>query len=243
MKKIHPRKTLGFTLMETVIAIGVLAVMLTAFMGVFAPAAKNIRRAINVQDADRLASGLEKELATFRVGDVRSGAANTAFNKAYSWIENSHSNTGVILCYQYRGNPSALRADGSMEPYLPTNGKAGKDFVVQSMYRLRSDTLVATDLKARVGRIFFVKLTQLVMNPTNGLILGTPGRITNPAAMPNSTPLTGSGADAYNDATIPFVAEFFDIPTTDSTFLSVGGKFNPANYPIPLFSRNMAVRR
>ena len=100
MKKNHTKKIFGFTLMETVIAIGVLAVMLTAFMGVFAPAAKNIRRAINVQDADRLASGLEKELGTFRVGDVKAGAADTAFNKAYSWIENSHSNNSVILCYQ-----------------------------------------------------------------------------------------------------------------------------------------------
>jgi type II secretory pathway pseudopilin PulG len=240
MKKIHPRKTFGFTLMETVIAIGVLAVMLTAFMGVFAPAAKNIRRAINVQDADRLASGLEKELGTFRRGDLKSGAADTAFNKAYSWIQNSHSRNTVILCYQYRGNPSSLRADGSMAPYIDTNGQSGKDFVVQSIYRLRSDALVTDDLKARVGRIFFVKLTQLIMDNTNGLVLGTPGNIQNPPALPNSIPLTGTGADGYNDATIPFVAEFYDLPSTDPNFVT---KFDPATYPIPLFSRNMAVRR
>jgi hypothetical protein len=243
MKKNHTKKIFGFTLMETVIAIGVLAVMLTAFMGVFAPAAKNIRRAINVQDADRLASGLEKELGTFRVGDVKAGAADTAFNKAYSWIENSHSNNSVILCYQYRGNPSSLRADGSMEPYIQPNGQSGRDFVVQSMYRLRSDSLVAADLKARVGRIFFVKLTQLVMDNNNGLVIGRPGEIVNPPALPNSIPLTGSGADAYNDATIPFVAEFYDLPTTDPAFVATGGKFNPANYPNPLFSRNLSVRR
>ena len=50
--------------METVIAIGVLAVLLTGFMIVFAPAAAGIRKSINVQEADRLASTLEQELVT-----------------------------------------------------------------------------------------------------------------------------------------------------------------------------------
>ena len=55
----------GFTLLETVIAIGVLAVLLTGFMIVFAPAAAGIRKSINVQEADRLASTVEQELVTF----------------------------------------------------------------------------------------------------------------------------------------------------------------------------------
>ena len=37
----------AFTLMETVIAIGVLAVLLTGFMAVFTPAAQGIRRSIS----------------------------------------------------------------------------------------------------------------------------------------------------------------------------------------------------
>jgi prepilin-type N-terminal cleavage/methylation domain-containing protein len=49
----------GFTLLETVIAIGVLAVLLTGFMVVFAPAADGIRKSINVQQADRMGSTLE----------------------------------------------------------------------------------------------------------------------------------------------------------------------------------------
>jgi prepilin-type N-terminal cleavage/methylation domain-containing protein len=39
----------GFTLLETVIAIGVLAVLLTGFIIVFAPAAEGIKKSINVQ--------------------------------------------------------------------------------------------------------------------------------------------------------------------------------------------------
>ena len=51
----HPTCRGGFTLMETVIAIGVLAVLLTAFLAVFTPAAQGIRKAISAEDADRLA--------------------------------------------------------------------------------------------------------------------------------------------------------------------------------------------
>lgn len=242
MRKHLKNKKSGFTLMETVIAIGVLAVMLTAFMGVFAPAAKGIRRAINVQEADRLTSALEKELATFRVGDTKSGAGNTAFNKAYSWIQNSHQPNSVIICYQYRGNPSSLRPDGSMTPYVAVNGTPGKEYVVQPMFRLRSDPLLSADLAAREGRVFFVRMTQLTMT-NNGLVLGTPGQIANPPALPNTTALTGQGADGYNDATIPFVAEFFEIPTSDPNFIKAGGGLNPQNITVPLFSRNLAVRR
>ena len=71
MKNPSSSRKRAFTLLETVIAIGVLAVLLTGFMIVFAPAAAGIRKSINVQEADRLASSLEQELVTLRTGDQR----------------------------------------------------------------------------------------------------------------------------------------------------------------------------
>ncbi|MEN9974751.1 MAG: hypothetical protein RLZZ282_757, partial [Verrucomicrobiota bacterium] len=52
----------AFTLIETVIAIGVLAVLLTGFMMVFAPAAAGIRSSLSLHEADRLSSTLEQEM-------------------------------------------------------------------------------------------------------------------------------------------------------------------------------------
>jgi type II secretory pathway pseudopilin PulG len=239
MKQNPHKKTSGFTLMETVIAIGVLVVLLTAFMAVFGPATRGIRRSINVQEADRLTSALEKELSTNRP----KGAASqdpTAFHKAYDWISKSHENANVVFAYQYRGNPNALRADGTMQPYLTKGGQAGKDFVVQPMFRRRSDAELVNDIKALEGRVFFVKMTQLIFDGTNGLTAGVAGSITPP---PGSTLLSGTGADAFPEAVIPFTAEFFEIQTTDSSFLASGGKFNIAKYTKPMFSRNLAVRR
>lgn len=229
--------------METVIAIGVLAVLLTAFMAVFGPAGRGIRRTINAQEADRLTSALEQELATNRI----KGGANedlTAFHKAYRWIESSHKPDNIVFAYQYKGDPAQIREDGSLKPYLGKSGQAGKDYVVQPAFRLRNDTLLADDMQALQGRVFFVKMTQLIVDGTNGLKLGTPGSIISPPVTNGSqTPLTGAGADGYNDAVIPFVADFYEVQTTDKNYLKSGGGLNPDKFKSPVFSRNLAVRR
>src|SRR6186997_3210493 len=88
----------GFTLLETVIAIGVLAVLLTGFMVVFTPAAEGIRKSINVQQADRLASALEQELVT-----LHDKSYPTGFDKSYEWIKDSDKAASALMVYQYRG--------------------------------------------------------------------------------------------------------------------------------------------
>jgi prepilin-type N-terminal cleavage/methylation domain-containing protein len=84
----------GFTLMETVIAIGVLSVLLTGFLIVFIPAADGIKKSISIQEADRLVAVLEQELVSSRPGETPSNAdAATGFEKALWRIRDS---TGPI---------------------------------------------------------------------------------------------------------------------------------------------------
>lgn len=110
--KTFTKRNQGFTLLETVIAIGVLAVLLTGFLYVFAPAAAGIRKAITVQDADRLTSTLEKELNTLRDGQ-ESDDIQTAFDKAFYWIKESNQAGTALLVYRYRASISQLRSDGT----------------------------------------------------------------------------------------------------------------------------------
>lgn len=231
----------GFTLLETVIAIGVLAVLLTAFMAVFAPAADGIRRAISAQEADRLAYTLEKELVTLRDDGAGAGEYATGFEKAYEWIEESGADEDPLFLYQYRGNPDQLRQDGTMVPHRPQGdelGVAGEDFIVQSMLRRRSDRLLEEDLAALEGRVYLARLTQLVFS-SGELILGTPGKIDDP------TPNDGDGgvtdAESYPEAVIAFAAEFFQVPNTSADYIR--DTFDPARLKRPLFTRNLAVRR
>lgn len=231
----------GFTLLETVIAIGVLAVLLTGFMIVFAPAAAGIRKAINVQEADRLASTLEQELVTLRTGDPE----KTGFEKAYNRILNSNradSPSDALLVYQYRGNPTSTpRPDGTLEPVATVSDKMpGKDYIVQTMVRRKNDSNFTTDLPAIEGGIYLVKCTQLVFQGGE-LILGKPGEIVDPKGAGGS----GTGADGYPEAVIAFAADFYTLPAKAPGFFASGGKFDTIfkNAKKPVFTRNLAVRR
>lgn len=225
----------GFTLMETVIAIGVLAVLLTGFLAVFTPAAQGIRRSINAQEADRLASTLERELVT-----ARNDSHPTGFNKAFEWISDSKNPADAIFIYQYRGDPASMRPDGTPTPLPRISGLPGKDYVVQAMARLKSDPFFLDDLAAVDGAIFYVKATQLVYNASNGMEVSTEKAIVDP-----KTKNAVANADAYQDAVIAFSAEFFAVPSKAPNYLT-GPKFSErfnGNNAKPIFVRNLAVRR
>jgi prepilin-type N-terminal cleavage/methylation domain-containing protein len=246
----------GFTLLETVIAIGVLSVLLTGFIIVFTPAADGIRRSINGQQADRLTSTLEQELTTLRKGETSTTIA-TGFDKAYKYIEDSMAKPTpeVVFVYQYRGDIKASpRTDGTYQAYPATTGVVGVDYIVVSMARRRvgldgsPDPSFREDLAALEGRVFAVKMTQLIFSTTSsgsGLTVSATGAITDPTPdVTNDPPLTGTtAAGRYQEAVIAFSAEFYSLPSSTFAYLSAGGPFSSAKLKNPIFSRNLAVRR
>ncbi len=229
----------GFTLMETVIAIGVLAVLLTGFIAVFTPAAQGIRRSISAQQADRLATTLERELVTLRDGQLN-GTAATGFEKAFNWIDNADGAANAIFVYQYKGDPSNIRADGTPEPTTGDLGQPGKDYTLQSIARRASETAeFQKDLGAIEGAIFYVKPIQLVYD-NDKMVLGTLGTV----ADPKTNAPVGAAID-YKDAVIAFSAEFYSLPTKSPAYFQPSGgftkRFDTATRPV--FTRNLAVRR
>lgn len=234
------RTASGFTLMETVIAIGVLAVLLTGFIAVFTPAAQGIRRSISSQQADRLTSTLERELVTLRSGQ-NPAAATTGFEKGFTWIKESNVAANAIFVYQYRGDPSSIRADGTPTPMAIISGQPGEDYIVQSMARRVDDLEFANDLTAIEGAIFFVKPTQLVSQGDEMVLSTTPGQI---SYLEDGAQVVAADANAYKDAVIAFSAEFHSVPTKAISYLT-GTAFATrfANAKKPIFTRNLAIRR
>jgi prepilin-type N-terminal cleavage/methylation domain-containing protein len=211
MKIHHSSRRHGFTLLETVIAIGVLAVLLSGFMVVFTPAAEGIRKSINVQQADRLATAVQEELVTLRKPDY-----DTGFSKAFEWIRDSNAVNNALLVYQYRGDSSKPRPDDNTPTPVPniTGKLPGKDYVVVSMVRRKSDSNLAADLAAVEGSVYLVKCTQLVFNGGE-LKLGTPGEIKDPKGAAATT-----SAEDYPEAVIAFSADFYLMPTKTPSYFT-----------------------
>lgn len=230
----------AFTLTETVIAIGVLAVLLTGFIAVFTPAAQGIRRSISSEQADRLTTTLEMELATLRKGQ-ETPDPTTGFDKAFNWIKSSNTPANAIFAYQYRADSKATpRADGTLPPKVAITGEPGKDYIVQSMARRLGDTELENDLKAIEGSVFFVKPTQLVF-AAGELKPGTAGKIMNA----DTPPTEAADAATYKEAVIAFSAEFHSVPTKSIAYLkstTFTTRFNSTTIK-PIFTRNLAVRR
>lgn len=231
----------GFTLLETVIAIGVLAVLLTGFIIVFAPAAAGIKKAINVQEANRLTTALEQEIVTLR-GSQENSNFQTGFGKAFEWIKDGATSANdALLVYQYRGSLSSVRPDGTPEPVATIGEKLpGQDYVVQPMVRRKSDSKFNEDLLAVEGSVYLVKCTQLIFDQqSGGLIAGKAGQIVDP----KSSGTVVSQVDQYPEAVIAFAAEFHALPAKSKQYFDSRFMQSFATLKNPIFTRNLAARR
>ncbi len=237
----------GFSLIETVIAIGVVAVLLSGFLIVFAPAAKGIKDSINSKSAARLVNTLEQELVSLR-GAAQTTEFSTGFDKAFEYIKDSNQAGTAILVYKYRASLSVNRAsDGTPEPVASLNNQIpGQDYVVRNMMRRVGDPEFTLDIPAIEGPVYVVKCTQLVNNATGELVNGTPGEISNaddPLTTQDESTQQANNSGEYNRAVIPFVADFYSLPSRSTGFFSSQfGTLFP-NLSRPAFSRNLAVRR
>jgi len=250
MNNYKHRSNSGFTLVETVIAMGIITIMITAFMAAFGPAVKGISKSISTKEVNRLASTLEYELSVLRPDEAKpTGLYTTAFEKSFEWIVASGGTTknDMLLMYQYRGDPSSPNTDGTLAPYTGKDGIPGKEYVLQSVVRQFSNSAVATELQPGIleGRVFVVKMSQLVFNSGALEVTGNPEVIQDP-----KNPAGGVSYDLYPEATIAFQASFYALKS--SRYNYIDGAFDltstrtdghPDKTGKPIFVRNMAVRR
>lgn len=252
---LKPRKNhQGFTLVETVVAMGIITIMITALLAAFAPAVLGIKKSISAKEASRLASTLEYEMSVLRPGEV--ATYSTSFEKAFEWIKGSGGATtdDAILLYQYRGDPSDPRdgddEDGSLNPFDGVDGLPGQDYVLQSVVRRFDNINVSGELVPKVveGRVFLVRMVQLIFNASGELIESpNPGEILDPRGLNEQTTY-----DTYPEAVIAYQAQVFVLKSNQHTYISSAAfdltkDVNNDNYPDvlgkPIFTRNMAVRR
>lgn len=242
MTPLYRPSTKGFTLMETLLAISVVAILLTTFLAVFGPATSGIRRAVSVEEGNRLATTLEQALGT--LNEDEQSDYDTAFDKAFDWISGSSELGNAIILFNYRGDPSQI-TDGQPEPYTSNNGLPGQDYILTStVERLGADsTSLEQKMSAVDGRAFVVRMRQLIREDDGSL---TPTD-SNDGSLISFDGNSASSAEEFEDAVIAFQAEFYVMPASSYQYASQNMARGGSDYERilgqPVLSRNMAVRR
>ncbi len=255
MKPTKIRRRNGFSLVEVVIAIGIVAVLLTTFMSVFGPSQQKIADALSIADANRLVSTLESELGTLRPTDksdyVTAGSGASAFEKAFQWVKDSHQLNSAVLVYQYQALPDSENADGSLQA-VPSamvsddSSLPGVDFITQTVARrldkAPNDTLQNELVPGVVeGRVYAVRMTQLVRR-SGGMELGEAGRILNPSENADGVGDEATSSTDYDEAYVAFRAEFFELKNNLYPYVT-GGAWNFDKLGAPVVTQNVAIRR
>lgn len=241
------RKRKGFSLVEVIIAIGIVALLLTGFLGVFGSAQRSINRSLGVKEANMLKDSLETEMSTLRTGEVDSNgtAYANSFHKAFEMIKESTDASNAILIYQYKANPVDNDEDGILPPFTGDDGIQGKSYLTQVAVRKKgvSDDLMEDELTSKtvVGSVYAVRMTQLLKEPTSGdLELSTNvGQIWHEVNGTNTQALSHTD---YNSAVITFQAEFFKVKSNSFGFVN-SSNWDFTNMGNPVAVVNMAVRR
>jgi len=224
----------GFTLMETVVALGIAAVALSFFVAAFAPASLGIKKAGSVQEAKLLASALEAELNTFRQGSQDS-AYGSSFEKAFNWIQFDSSNlTGdYIIAFRYRADATLAATDGVIPGYTGsfTNSLA-QPMVIQNRVTTRdyatgngtptNSNAAALPIDSIEGDLFIVELTQLVHDNTGATtVLNVSADTTSVQSVDDATgnlaPVTVF--NNFLEPTLLVEAKFYKLESNSSRFL------------------------
>ena len=239
--KFHKFSGAGFTLVETVIAVGIVATLLVTILGILGLSTETLRETIGAREADRLVTTLERELSILRESEIDPDT-RSAFDKAYQWIDKSSRGNAVkVLLYNFEGDPNTSGDDGNPKP-IGSAGEGSGDVILTSVARFIEDSTLPEEIKeelgAVVGPVFFVRTTQLVYR-NGALTRGDPGII---PPHEGQAPLTGgtTPADSYPEAVIAFEADFYLLPSNTEDYIA---GFTFEDLGRPLFTRTMAVRR
>ena len=177
-RKIARRR--GFTLVETLLALGLVSILISIFLMVFVPSRTMVPDALG--------------MATLKPGEVaqpgaRKSSANrfvTPFDKAFNWLQRSKKPETAVVVFSYRADTSKKRADGVYPALQGNRNLPGLSTQLVTVACPMDDTRYAKFIPDAVGPVYIVRMTQLVYNGKGGYRLAArPGEIVG-ASKPDS---------------------------------------------------------
>lgn len=174
------RRLKGFTLTEVLIALSIVAVLVSITVMGFKHTGDSINDSLNTQDVDRLANILKTEMKTIRndervVGNPGDNKYRNAFDKAFYWMQKTKTPRSSIVIFSYRGNLSGgLNPDGTLKPIAASESIPGKNSTLVTIACPVDDKVHKDDIANAVGPIYIVKMTEITC--TNGTMKGDNAR-------------------------------------------------------------------
>ena len=172
----------GFTLMETIVALGVATIALSFFILAMAPATVGIERSNSKKTAQRMAASVENELNTIRDSEISNYVTESSFEKAFDWIQrDGESGQGLLVAFDYRANSQEPPDVDGLLPAFDQNDYLDRAVTDQQQMILQTRVTEIDDLGTHInsieGTAYVIKLRQMQVAQDGTLSPATDGTV------------------------------------------------------------------
>lgn len=153
--------------METLLALALVATLVSIFLVVFVPARGMVQKSLAQQDAERLIGVLRAEMRTIRNDERTTGKSTenqyrTTFDKGFYWLKKTKEPQTAIAIFSYREDLSKnAEPDGTRPPIPARESVPGETSNLITIACPVDDKVHAAHLKDAVGPVYVVRMTQL----------------------------------------------------------------------------------
>ncbi|MBR5213817.1 MAG: type II secretion system protein [Akkermansia sp.] len=166
-RKVNKWSCGGFTLMETLLAMALVATLVSIFLVVFVPARGMVQKSLAQQDADRLVGVLKAEIKTVRADERTSGKGSAdkysnGFDKGFYWLLKTRSPESAIVIFSYREDLTKAPGPDGTRPAIPARESVpGETSNLVTIACPIDDKVHRKHIRDAVGPVFLVSMTQL----------------------------------------------------------------------------------
>ncbi len=248
MKKTLKQTRRAFTLVEALVAIGIIGMLLGIFMTLFVPVKTMLTAALSRERAEEIITVLRAEMSQLRPNENASSGASqsapgqylTTFDKSFYWLRGSSRPYTSIVIFSYMADISKnRRADGTYPPVPRGKKISPENMDLVTIACPLNSSLHRDSIRLSEGPVYLVRMTQLI-EKGNGeyRVAASPGVIAN-ASSPEQFVSDPEDEEAWGGAVL-YRAEFFRLfPKDPNRYRTrTWGQFEK-----PLFEANLSFRR
>lgn len=157
----------GFTLMETLLALALVATLVSIFLVVFVPARGLVHKSLAQQDADRLVGVLKAEMKTIRADERATDKSSdgkyvNGFDKGFYWLRKTREPDSAIVIFSYREDLTKAPGPDGTRPAIPAKESVpGETSNLVTIACPIDDKVHRKHIRDAVGPVFLVSMTHL----------------------------------------------------------------------------------